>query len=293
MGRKFLKKKSVKFTLTVVFIMVLLVGIRAASMTERNKITQVEVILRDAIAPLYSGAMGVSRTISNIGNSITSYNDLLEENSNLREEVRQLALQNIQMEEYRQENLRLAKLLEFKEIQQDSLNLLAAKVIGRDLNNQFETIIIDRGSNDGIEVNMSVINHQGLVGRVVAVSKNTAEVLLLIDRESAVGALVQSSRTPGVVEATTSGNYQLQMIHLTYDAPIDVGDVLITSGLGRIFPKGIKIGYVADINMASNGLVKEAMVIPFVEFSKLEEVMVIMKVKKLPLELEMGEGDDQ
>ncbi|WP_028307664.1 rod shape-determining protein MreC [Desulfitibacter alkalitolerans] len=290
MARKISRKKSI--IAGVMLVVILLAGIRFTATTNRTQLTQLEIILRDFIAPLYSGVMQVSSTIVNVSNSITLYNELLEENRYLKEQVRHLSLQNSTMEEYRLENQRLSNLLGFKETHGDQLNLVAAKVIGRNLGNWFDTIIINKGTNHGIRVNMAVINHQGLVGRVVATSRNTAEIMLLSDRESAVGSMVQRSRTLGVVESTTTGDYPLQMIHMTHDAPVDVGDVIITSGLGEIFPKGLKIGYVAEVKMAPTGLVKQAMVIPYVEFNKLEEVMVITEVKELPDDEELGEGED-
>lgn len=292
MARK--KNHITKIILAVLLFMVLLGVLRIVSENERNQLTQVEIVLRDAVAPLFSGVMQVSNTILNISNSITSYNELLEENSKLKEQVRQLSLLNNQLEEFQLENQRLHRLLEFKEVEIDRLDLKAARVIGRDISNWFNTIIIDKGSNDGIKKNMPVINHQGLIGRVVAVSRNTAEIMLLLDTESAVGAMVQRNRTFGVVEVSTSTEYPLQMIHLTHDAPVEIGDVLITSGLGEIFPKGLKIGYIADIEMAPTGLVKQAMVVPYVDFGRLEEVFVVMEVKEPlePDEEEVEEGVD-
>ncbi len=289
MARK--KNHITKIILAVLLFMVLLGVLRIVSENERNQLTQVEIVLRDAVAPLFSGVMQVSNTILNISNSITSYNELLEENSKLKEQVRQLSLLNNQLEEFQLENQRLHRLLEFKEVEIDRLDLKAARVIGRDISNWFNTIIIDKGSNDGIKKNMPVINHQGLIGRVVAVSRNTAEIMLLLDTESAVGAMVQRNRTFGVVEVSTSTEYPLQMIHLTHDAPVEIGDVLITSGLGEIFPKGLKIGYIADIEMAPTGLVKQAMVVPYVDFGRLEEVFVVMEVKE-PLEPEEEEVEE-
>jgi rod shape-determining protein MreC len=288
------KKKNIKKIILVFLIVAVLLGIiRITSSNERTQLTHLEIFLRDAVAPLYSGVMRVSTTMSNISNSITSYNDLLEENNKLKEQVRQLSLQNSQMEEYRNENKRLRQLLDFKEAQKDSMDLMSAKVIGRNISNWFDTIVLDRGTNDGIRKNMPVINHEGLIGRVVAVSRNTSEVMLLLDTESAVGAMNQKTRSLGVIEATTSGEYPLQMIHLTHDAPVEIGDVLITSGLGKIFPKGLKIGYVADIIMSPTGLVKQAMVVPYADFSRLEEVFIVLEIKT-PLEpdIEEHEGEE-
>ena len=275
MTRKFSGKKSI--IVSIILIAILLISIRFAAATDRTELTQVEIILRDLMAPLYSGVMQVSSAIVNIGNSITSYNELLEENRVLREQVRHLLVQNNVLEEYRQENQRLVRLLDIQDTKGGNLNFVAARVIARNPGNWFETITIDKGTNHGIEVDMAVINHQGLVGRVVFASRNSSDIMLLLDRESAVGSRVQRSRAVGVVETTTSGDYPLQMIHIPLDASIEVGDVIITSGLGA-FPRGLPIGYVVKVELAPTGLVQQAMIVPNVDFNTLEEVMVITGV---------------
>ena len=281
MTRKFSGKKSL--IASIILVVILLISIRFAAATDRTDLTQIEIILRDLMAPLYSGVTQISNTIVNIGNSITSYNDLLEENRTLREQVRQLSMQVGMMEEYRLENQRLTDLWDIQEIKGDYLNLVAARVIGRDFGNWFETIRIDKGTNHGIEVDMAVINHQGLVGRVVLTSRTTSDIKLLLDRESAVGSRVLRSRAFGVVEATTFGDYPLQMINIPLDAlseevAVEVGDEIRTAGLGDIFPRGLKIGYVAKVDMAPTGLSQQVMIIPAVDFNRLEEVMVITEV---------------
>lgn len=122
---------------------------------------------------------------------------------------------------------------------------------------------------------MPVINESGLVGRVINVTSHTSEVLLILDREGAVGAMVQQTRIPGVVEGLGSPTDQLQMIHIAQDAPVKVNQVVITSGYGGIFPKGLRIGYVKEIFPEGNGLMKRAVLQPFVDFDRLEEIMVI------------------
>jgi len=307
MTRKFSRKKSI--IVGIILVMILLASIRFTAAIDRTELTQVEIIFRDLMAPLYSGVMQVSSTVMNIGNSITSYNELLEENRILREQAKQLTMRNNMLEEYRLENERLTKVLDLQEAKGDYLDLVAARVIARDLGNWFDTIVIDRGTNHGIEVDMAVINHQGLVGRVVATSRNTSTVMLLLDRESVVGALIRESRAVGMVETTTSGDYPLQMIRIPLDALVEVGDVVVTSGLSEIFPKGLKIGYVAEIDTAPTGLFQQAMIIPNVEFNTLEEVMVITRVimglpdnhlpddylsnEDLPNDEGLGEGEDE
>ena len=296
MTRKFSKKKGI--IAGIILVAILLIIIRYTAATDRAELTQVEIILRDLMAPLYSGVMQVSSAIANIGNSITSYNELLEENRLLKEQVRDLSMRNNILEEYRLESQRLAEYLNLQETYEDNFNFVAARVIRRDLGNWFETITIDRGTNHGIRADMAVINHQGLVGRVVHTTRTTSEVRLLLDRESAVGAVVRGSRDVGIVEATTSGDYQLQITRLHTGASVEVGDVIVTSILGT-FPRGLPIGYVAKVELAPTGLVQQAMIIPRVEFNRLEEVMVITGVimdlpdGDLPSDEELGEGENE
>jgi rod shape-determining protein MreC len=126
---------------------------------------------------------------------------------------------------------------------------------------------------------MPVINEQGLVGRIINVTNSTAEVLLIMDREGAVGALVQQTRVPGVVEGLGPNSSQLQMLHIAVDAPISVNQVVVTSGYGGKFPKGLRIGYVTEIIPQGDGLMKKAIIQPFVDFGRLEEIMVVTGVE--------------
>ena len=114
---------------------------------------------------------------------------------------------------------------------------------------------------------------------VIGVSKNTAEVLLILDAEGAVGARILENRiTPGVVTGTGRSDC-LQMRYLPHDMPIECGHTVVTSGLGGLYPQGIRIGRVAEVNIEAGGLVKSVLIEPFVDFDRLEEVFVILQVK--------------
>jgi len=174
--------------------------------------------------------------------------------------------------------IRLTKFMEYTKTHQDDYQLSVAEVIGRDPSNWYRTIIISQGSQDGIKVDMPVITPGGLVGRVVSVTVHTAEVLLLVDNESAVGARVLETRdTPGVVEGDGQSN-SLEMIHLSHNETIAVGQTIVTSGFSSIYPKGLPIGIVKEVNLEPSGLTQRATLQPFVDFSRLEEVMVIRQV---------------
>jgi rod shape-determining protein MreC len=136
-------------------------------------------------------------------------------------------------------------------------------------------VIIDKGSNAGLKVNMPVVDAKGVVGRLVAVSANYAKVLLIIDQNSAVDSLVQRSREKGIVKGLSPEMCKLDYVLKTGD--IDPGDLVVTSGMGRVFPKGLPVGKVLEVSNIPWKLFKDIHVRPMVDFTKLEEVLVILK----------------
>ena len=123
-----------------------------------------------------------------------------------------------------------------------------------------------------------MVTPSGLAGKVVSVSKHTSQVLLITDPLSGVGALVQDSRVPGVLEGITAGSDETRLIHVPKDTQLTKGQVIITSGIGGTFPKGIPIGRIVDVSDEPTGLFKTAMVVPFADLNRLEEVLVISNV---------------
>lgn len=246
---------------------------------ERPRLSKGEAILRNAIAPLQSGVMAIGQKTHNALSVFLEYGKLREENERLKKELDRLTEQNNILLEYRQENARLRKLLELDQSVENQLSLVAARVTARDVESLHQTLTINKGSKDGIKKNMPVINENGLIGRIINVTDHTSEVLLILDREGAVGAMVQQTRVPGVVEGLGTPLNQLQMIHIAQDAPVRVNHVVITSGYGGVFPKGLRIGYVKEIIPEGNGLMKTAILEPFVDFDRLEEIMVVTGVK--------------
>jgi len=193
---------------------------------------------------------------------LVAINDMLQsENDQLRQRVRAL-------EETGRENLRLRSQLDLKEHSQR--RTIGARVIGRDASNWWKSLQIDRGHADGLREDLPVLNADGLIGKTVAVSDGESRVLLLLDANCKVSALVQDSREPGVV---TGG----RMTFVDRHAKIPPGQTILTSGLGGIFPKGIRIGTVirAELN-AQSGLYQDVEIQPAVDFNQLEEVVVML-----------------
>ncbi|MBM4119395.1 MAG: rod shape-determining protein MreC [Nitrospira sp.] len=194
-----------------------------------------------------------------------------EENQQLKREIEFLHGQVADLRELASANHRLGELLKFQG--RTPSRTVAAQVLGRDATNWYQGVILDKGARDGIEVEMSVITPTGAVGRVVKTTATTAVVLLITDPNNAVPALVQRTRDEGLIEGTRAGKARLKYIPLL--STVRVGDPVVTSGLTGKFPKGVPIGTITRIEKEEGVLFQAADVEPEVDFTKLEEVLVV------------------
>jgi len=197
--------------------------------------------------------------------------DVRSENRRLKQEVESFRRENSQYRESLTAHERLRKLLQFKQVAQ--IPVVAAQVISLDPTGWFKSVIIDKGKNAGLRWDMPVVNASGVVGRIVSVSNNYAKVLLVIDQNSAVDSLTQRSRDRGMIRGT-SGQV-CKMDYMAKSSDVVVGDLVITSGLGGVFPKGLPVGKISGVKEGEGKLFKMVDVVPCVDFSKLEEVLVI------------------
>jgi len=195
-----------------------------------------------------------------------------QDNLALLEENRKLLNSIASFRETQQENVRLRKLLHFEE--KFNLQTAVARVIARDVSTDFRLIRINRGESSGIRRNMAVVTDEGIVGRVWKTTGTTSDVVTIVDLLSEVDAIVERSRARGIVEGLTDDSCQLKYALRTDD--IQPGDILISSGLGGIFPKGVAVGTVSKVNRKPFGITQEVEVHPSVDFSKLEEVLVVL-----------------
>jgi rod shape-determining protein MreC len=256
----------------VVFIFVALLLI-SSNLGERRSWNPAEQIIIEITAPIQAF---ISQTVNTIEGVWLKYFALVrvrEENVRLQQEINALRMENAQYRELVATNERLQKLLKFKKT--IHWPVLASQVIGRDPSGWFESVIIDKGSSSGLKVNMPVVDAKGVVGRLVAVSPNYAKVLLIIDQNSAVDSLVQRSREKGIVKGLSPEMCKLDYVLKTGD--IASGDLVVTSGMGRVFPKGLPVGSVVEVSNIPWKLFKDIQVRPMVDFAKLEEVLVILK----------------
>ncbi len=211
--------------------------------------------------------------------------DVHHENTQLKNEIHVLKMANSRYRELLATQERLEELLQFK--QTINRPVLAAQVIGLDPTGWFKSVIIDKGKWAGLRLDMPVVNAFGVVGRVVSVSSNYAKVLLIIDQNSAVDCLVQRSRDRGMLKGLMSEICKLDYVAKSND--ITMGDIVVTSGLGGVFPKGLPVGRILDVKEISGELFKDIKIRTAVDFSKLEEVLVILEESKSSNQLKESE----
>ena len=214
-----------------------------------------------------SAAIGGMRT------SWTDYVALQEvrsENARLRDEVARLRVGLQQERALAQRARSLEEILELRTSVE--LATVAATVIAGGASPDFRTITIDKGSAEGLRPNMAVIVPGGVVGRIVTPTSRASKVQLLIDRNAAVGALIERSRAHGVVEGTGGG---LRMNYVSGLADVQVGDTVVTSGIDGIYPKGFAIGQIESVERGSSGF-GAIVVRPVVDSSSVEAVLVVV-----------------
>ena len=201
---------------------------------------------------------------------------IARENDILISRLNQAAEKNNLLRETELANERLRNLLDF----QKSITelVVAAEVIGRDPSAWFKTIIIDKGKADGLTKGLPVVMPQGIVGQVIEAASHYAKVMLIIDRNSAVDSLIQRTRARGVVKGESTD--QLRLAYVLRKKDVQVGDIVVSSGLDGIYPKGLRIGLVAEVIDHEADIFHEVFITPFVDFEKLEEVLVVLDVRK-------------
>jgi rod shape-determining protein MreC len=211
-------------------------------------------------------------SVSRVWGDYVDLRNLREESLRLTHEAAVLQRRISYLEEQALETQRLQGLLAMKEISRTEF--LAARVVGKDATNWFKTVLIDRGSLAGIRRNMPVVAPDGLVGRVVEVTPTAAKVQLITDPVSAAGGLIQRTRVIGIVSGSLGAGLKVRYLPLMAD--IAIGDEVVTSGMGGVFPKGIPLGRVIAAERRSGALFQEATLAPKVDLSRLEEVLILM-----------------
>jgi rod shape-determining protein MreC len=228
------------------------------------------------MSPVERGGTWGFSTIRGVWTGYIDLHNARGENQQLRAELGRLQLRNLELESLANEAQRLSTMLNFRDAHPEA-SILAAQVIGASADSTSHTLFINRGSRDHVRNNMAVVTPDGVAGKIVEVFPSTAQVLLINDRESGVGALFAASRTHGVVKG--SGDPDPRLDYIVNDEKVKSGDVLLTSGDDRIFPKGLLIGTVTDAKPALPFQIIHVQ--PAARLDRLEDVLVLLSQQEL------------
>jgi rod shape-determining protein MreC len=233
-----------------------------------------------AVSPFErAGAHGISH-IRDTWNHYFALQNTSRDNEELKRENGALKLQITQLQSKANEADRLATLLKFRQTNVD-VPMVGARVIFGSADSS-QTIYLDRGERDGIRRDMGVITPDGVVGKVIESYKDTAQVLLLTDKDSGVGAMLVSSRVQKPVGGT--GEALLSLKYISNEEDVNPGERLVTSGIDRIFPPDLPVGTIADVKPGNT--FKQIRVRPAANLEKLEEVFVLLTLKPLNIKPE-------
>ena len=219
-----------------------------------------------------AGALtGLERSFTDVWEGYLAFRQVYEDNRRLRRELQYLRGQNSELREAAAASQRLSTLLEFKE--RAPVRSVAAQVIARDPSNWYRGVVINKGERDGVQREMGIITPAGAIGRVVRTTGTSSVVLLITDPKNAVAGLIQRTREEAIVEGTVDGRIRMKYIPLL--STVRAGDTVVTSGLTGGFPRGIPLGEITRIEKVEGDLFQTAEIMPEVDFSTLEEVLVI------------------
>ena len=239
--------------------------------------TQIKLAIGSVFLPLFGLSGSGQQLADKTGNALTPRADLLRQSDELRRERDELKLRSLQSADVERENERLRQMIGFQRAN-PAWKLKPARVIAREPANWWRNIQIDLGKRDGLRADLTVLTADGLVGRVAEVGETRSKVILLGDPNCRVAALVQETRENGVVSAGASvlDNSIVELGYLSRSSGLKPGQLVVTSGLGGIFPKGIPIGHLVDFRVVEFGLYTEARVKLSVNLNLLEEVWVML-----------------
>jgi len=266
------------FFLLSIVVVIIIVGMHLSA-GNTDKLTPFESTTRDVLSPVQRVVIVMGGKISDFVAFPVRLYKVSEHNRQLEQQVVELKEKLSRYNEIRAENIRLKEQLAFKTSLVGQLKTESAEVIGREADNWFSIAIINKGFASGIRQDMAVITPAGLVGRVTNVTDHTAEVLLITDPRSGVGCLVQENRAPGIVEGVAGGRGTVNMVNISSDLAPKKGNRVVTSGYGSVFPKGIPVGTVQVTRKEESGMFKTAVLETFVDFNRLEDVLVITSIK--------------
>lgn len=264
---------SLTLLVTVLFAQVVALAYQVRRPTERGPVRLIRVWSIAMVTPMERAIVHLQDWVGDKWSGYFYLRNVRRENERLQEENLRLRLEQIRLSQDASQAQRLQALMRFKE--EFISETVAAQVIGSSGSEQSRVIYIDKGSNEGLKPDMAVITPTGVVGKVIRVMPETSQVLEINDQSSGVGAIFEKSRLQGILKGMPAGE---TMVHyIMADEKVEKWERVLTSGGDHIFPKGMPIGYVKQINPGSDGFLN-IWIQPSANLNRLEEVLVITKV---------------
>lgn len=264
------KDRRQRAVLNIIVLLISFVGV-----AKRNHIldetSAFENVLINSFAPIQSSVTSVRTEISDFFDHYVANLNASKKNIELHKRIAELESQINAFEELKKENIRLKNLLQFG--QGLGYKKILAQVVAWDASSDYRVIRINKGLSDGVRLQSPVVTAQGLVGYIYRLTDHFADILTVLDNNNRVDGLIQRVRAHGIVEGFN--NEKSIMKYVSRAEPIILGDVVITSGLGNIYPKGIEVGTVSRIERESYGITQNVEITPAVDFGRLEEVVIL------------------
>lgn len=271
-----------------IVLLLALIGVSQQNF-ELKSVSVFESTMIEAFAPLQRGTFTLKEKVAYFFDHYVMIVNTSKQNEQLLKKVSTLENTIFELNEVEKENARLKKLLEFgKDIERKKV---LAQVVGWDASNEFKVLRINKGKNDGLTLMAPVITMNGLVGYVYRISNNYSDILTILDQNNRVDAIVESTRSHGIVEGISQFKCRLKYVIRT--EVVKDGDVVLTAGLGEIYPKGIKIGTISNIDKENFGITQSIEVTPAVDFNRLEEVLVLIDNRSQNIKLANEEIIDE
>lgn len=267
------KKNGLIGTIVIIGFLIILV---ITTNGDINKFSGMENIINKITMPIQNGLVILKNKINNNDSFFESMEDLKNQNENLREQNEELQTKLNELQLIKSENEILREYVNLAE-KYAEYKTIGAYIINKNTSNLSDVFVINAGTNQGVNANMAVIGEEGLVGYVISATTNTAKVQPIIDAASSVSGQANSSRANVIVSGQVDSDKELKIYTLQTEDELLIGDEIETSGLGGIYPKGIKIGTIKEIIETKNVTEKYAILETKVDFKNLEYVLVIKK----------------
>jgi rod shape-determining protein MreC len=261
----------------IILIVIIIVCVTVVTLyvkeSDHGPLHKIQNFFLDLVSPISNTFAKVFRPIKDGIINLFHLPSLSKDNADLQKKVASLQKKQIDSEELEQEVQELKRLLHFTEGQAE-LETVGADIVGQSPSNWERLMIVNRGAASGVKKYMSVVTDAGLVGRLISVGSRSAVVQLVTDSRSSIGTRDQRSRETGIIEGKNSET--IRFTPMKEDADLKVGDIIETSGLGGTCPPGIAVGKITKVAKRSGGMTRYVEVMPFVRFSKLSQVLIII-----------------